>query len=279
MRNHEIHENHEPMLRVNKETLCPVCGKHDWCLVRENGSAAICARIEDGSVKRIGDAGWLHVFDGTRNRQFPNTNFQLKKTNHPALKGTPPSKGGEQINFEKLTADYQRRCSGRQVRFLATSLGVTADSLKRLAIGWDGEAFCFPMADERSTIIGIRRRLGNGRKICVRGSQNGLFIPAGIEQATRLVICEGPTDCAAALDLGWDAIGRPNCESKIALTCRYVRRRTAVIVADRDSAGMRGARTLFEALDASGSAVRIIMPPAGCNDLREWKQGGGRISL
>ena len=40
---------------------CPVCGKPDWCLVAEDGSAAICARIEEGSVKRCGDAGWLHI--------------------------------------------------------------------------------------------------------------------------------------------------------------------------------------------------------------------------
>ena len=64
----------------------------------------------------------------------------------------------------------------------------------------DTEAFCFPMRDDNSIIIGIRRRFGNGKKVCVVGSQNGLFIPAGIENASKLVICERPTDCAAALD-------------------------------------------------------------------------------
>jgi len=270
----------KPMVRVNKKTSCPVCGKHDWCLVSADKSAAICARIEQGSVKRSGDAGWLHLFDRTSDCQFPNSNFQLKKRNHPGLMATPPSKGGEQkIDFGKLAEAYRRRASERQVRFLATSLGVTTASLERLDVGWDGEAFCFPMKDENGVVVGIRRRFGNGRKVCVPGSQNGLFIPSGIEQAVTLVITEGPTDCGAALDLGWAAIGRPNCDSKIAVTCRYVRRRAAVIVADRDSAGMRGARKLYEALDAAGSAVRIIMPPAGYKDLRQWKQKGGRICL
>jgi hypothetical protein len=50
------------MKRVSKSNPCPACGKPDWCLVAEDGSAAICARIEQGSVKKCGDAGWLHIF-------------------------------------------------------------------------------------------------------------------------------------------------------------------------------------------------------------------------
>ena len=54
--------NTETMDRVSKENPCPVCGKHDWCLRSQDDSAAICQRIEQGSKKRCGDAGWLHVF-------------------------------------------------------------------------------------------------------------------------------------------------------------------------------------------------------------------------
>lgn len=265
--------NDEPMIRVNKGKPCPVCGRHDWCLVRADGSAAICARIEEGSVKRCGDAGYLHVFDGKRaSYQQPVTSYQRKKK-------TGPSTSVGMTDFSKLAAEYSQRVSERQVRFLSQSLGVSPSSLKRLAVGWDGEAFCFPMRDAKQNIIGIRRRLGNGRKICVPGSKNGLFIPSGIDTASTLVVCEGPTDCATALDLGWAAIGRPNCDSKIAMTLVYVRQRPVVIVADRDSAGMRGARKLYEALIDSGSQVRIVLPPTGINDLRQWKQIGGRIAL
>lgn len=272
----------QPMMRVSKERLCPVCGKPDWCLVNHAGTAAICARIEQGSIKRSGDAGWLHVLgtedrsqkpvDRTGNCQLPSSNFQVQ------AKG-PTAAVGMAADFSKLTEQYKRRCSERQVRLLAQSLGVTPASLVRLDLGWDGEAFCFPMRDENGVIIGIRRRFGNGKKVCVSGSRNGLFVPSGIENASNLVICEGPTDCAAALDMGWDAIGRPNCDCKIAMAVRYVRRRKVVIVADRDSAGLRGARKLYEALEAAGSAVRIIVPPDGCKDLRDWKRLGIRIEL
>ena len=274
MHNHENHKNHEPMKRVNRETPCPVCGKHDWCLVSADKSAAICARVEKGSKKRSGDAGWLHIFDKKCvSHQRPVTRYQQKKKNGPS------ATVGMAIDFAKLSEQFSSRCSERQVRFLGQSLGVTANSLKRLNVGWDGEAFCFPMADERSHIIGIRRRFGNGKKFCITGSKNGLFIPAGIERAERVVICEGPTDCAAALDLGWSAIGRPNCDSKVAMTVAYVRQRAVVIIADRDSAGMRGARKLYEALMSSGSSVRIILPPDQYKDLREWKRNVLRITL
>lgn len=58
------------MQRVSRQNPCPVCGKPDWCLVAKDGSAAICSRIQEGSIKRCGDAGWLHRFrdNGWRSR-------------------------------------------------------------------------------------------------------------------------------------------------------------------------------------------------------------------
>ena len=50
-------------IRVSRQNPCPVCSKPDWCLISRDGSAAICARIEAGSVKRCGEAGWLQRFD------------------------------------------------------------------------------------------------------------------------------------------------------------------------------------------------------------------------
>ncbi|MHC4357133.1 MAG: DUF3854 domain-containing protein, partial [Planctomycetota bacterium] len=59
----------ERMLRVDKNHLCPICSKPDWCLIAKDGSAAICARIEDGSVKKCGDAGWLHMLSDDKCRK------------------------------------------------------------------------------------------------------------------------------------------------------------------------------------------------------------------
>ena len=62
--------DNEKMQRVNKQTPCPVCGKSDWCLVAPDKTAAICQRIQEGSVKSCGDAGYLHILvDRPKNQQ------------------------------------------------------------------------------------------------------------------------------------------------------------------------------------------------------------------
>lgn len=264
------------MIRVNKNRRCPVCGKPDWCLIAEDRSAAICARIEQGSFKRAGDAGWLHVFDKGHQKR----NEELRMKNPERISGYHrPAISNRPIDFGRMAEVFASRCNDYQLWFLSNILGVTPRSLRRLGIGCSAGGFTFPMSDEHGRIIGIRRRFDNGKKNCVKGSKNGLFIPAGIEDTPRLVICEGATDCAAALDLGYAAIGRPSCNSKVAMTVRYVRRRPVIIVADRDTAGIRGAQKLAEALLQNGSDVRIVLPPPAYKDLREWKESGTRINL
>jgi len=261
------------MIRVNKEYRCPVCGKSDWCLIAEDMTAAICARIETGSRKRCGDAGWLHVFDDYR--RTGNEALRMKRTSNCQR----PSDSKKAVDFAKVAETCQQRCNELRVMLLANSLGVTSRSLRRLGIGFSAGSYTFPMSDERGKIIGIRRRFEDGRKGGVKDSKNALFIPTGIENAKRLVICEGPTDCAAALDLGYAAIGRPSCNSKVAMTVRYVQKRPVIIVADRDTAGIRGAQKLTEALLQNGSNVRIVLPPPDYKDLRQWNESGERINL
>jgi hypothetical protein len=254
----------EKMQRVTKSNPCPVCGKPDWCLVAKDGSAAICARIEDGSTKRCGDAGWLHVV-GPDTGQAKNVKFSINKfdnTNKP------------KPDFDRLARNYQERLSDRQLRWLGESLGIAPISLQRLGVGWDGKAFSFPMYDENRKIIGIRRRFGDGKKFAVKGSYNGLFIPQGLSESGPLFITEGPTDCAAALDLGFDAIGRPNCDSKVDITVRFARGRRITIIADNDAVGIAGAKKLSAKLIECCPEVKIIVPPPGIKDLRQWKQQG-----
>jgi hypothetical protein len=52
--------------RVTRGKPCSVCGKPDWCLTLEDGSAVICPRIE--SKKFINGSGYLHVLKETECR-------------------------------------------------------------------------------------------------------------------------------------------------------------------------------------------------------------------
>ena len=105
-------------------------------------------------------------------------------------------------------------------------------------------------------------------------SKTGLFIPTGLSPEGILLICEGPTDTAAALDLGFPAIGRPNCNSKVEMTAEIVKGKDVVIIGDNDDGGRAGAERLSDTLVLYCKDVRIVYPPEGIKDLRDWLKAG-----
>jgi len=248
-------------VRVRRDRPCPVCERSDWCLLARDGTAAICARIE--SPKRAGAAGYLHKL--TDNAAWPTS-----RTRSIPLSALPVRDFGtfrERCGAE-LTPDALAR--------LADSLAVAVDALRRLGIGWSAEhrAFTLPMRGARGEVCGVRLRLPNGRKLSVRGGREGLFIPSGLPADGRLFVCEGPTDTAALLTLGPAAIGRPSCAGGAKLVCDLARGRPVAIVADADSPGRRGAAALASTLAAHCKSVRVITPPIGIKDAREWVRHG-----
>lgn len=249
----------EKMQRVSKKTPCPVCGKSDWCLYAEDGSAAICERIQEGSKKRCGDAGWLHVLSNRHNRH----------NGHRRIRLTLPS-GEKSRDFGEISRQYQQQLSDKKLNWLSMKLGTSSKSLKRLRVGWDGTAYTFPMSNAENQIIGIRRRFPDGLKVSLTGSKNGVFIPTDLPTDDPLFICEGPTDTAAALDLGFDAIGRPNCNSKVEMTAEIVKRRDVIIIGDNDDGGRTGVERLSDTLVLYCKDVRIVYPPEGIKDLKDW---------
>jgi hypothetical protein len=126
-------------------------------------------------------------------------------------------------------------------------------------------------------LIGVRVRASSGSKWAIRGSRNGLFVPRDLRADERLLLPEGPTDTAAALALGFEAVGRPSCSGGGGHVVELVRRlapRKVVVVADRGQPGVRGAVRLSRELAAITSDVRIFQPPDGANDLRAWRAAG-----
>ena len=138
------------------------------------------------------------------------------------------------------------------------------------------------MWDGNGAMIGIRLRSLNGAKWCVPGSANGIFWPTEVDRLSEsgMMICEGPTDCAALLDLGFDAIGRPNALGGAKYLTDFVRgaRRRVIIIADNDGergVGMAGAHKLATAIKPLTRAVRVLKTPGGFKDIRGWYNGGG----
>jgi hypothetical protein len=186
-------------------------------------------------------------------------------------------------DFARLAAEYREGVKPSALALLANQLGVSPESLKRLGTGWAAErhAWAFPMRNAVGEVVGVRLRSASANKSAVRGGKEGIFIPADLPEGGRLLITEGPTDCAALLDLGFAAVGRPSCSGGSRHVVELVRRLApadVVAVADRDWPGQRGADRLATVLVAYCPAVRVIVPPAPFKDARAWKVGGAMVA-
>lgn len=277
--------------RVSRSNPCPVCGRPNrehtsrWCLVTKDGTAAICPFTMEGSVRDLGpDTGYLHRFgdhDARTERQQRRDLEQLREERKRVEAAGP--------NFLSIQNGLRSAMGLAKVKAnLSRTLGVSERSLDRLGIGHHPQrnAATFPMRNEHLRPIGIRMRdLDDGGKYAWSGSKNGLFIPTGdptFERRTHrepLYLVEGPTDTAALLDLGLPAIGLPMAGGGGDYLIPIVRCvRHVVIIADRDEnrAGQNAAKRLAERLVKDGRGhVRVLVPPPGIGDAREWKKSGG----
>jgi hypothetical protein len=157
---------------------------------------------------------------------------------------------------------------------LANALGVSEASLSQLSSAWAPEhnAWAFPMRDGEGKTIGIRLRNMQGEKWAVKGSHQGIFLPE-VQAQTTAYICEGPTDTAAALTLGFFAIGRPSCicgGEQIKVACKRLGVRQIVMVADNDAPGINGAQKVAKEI---GLPWRMWIPQT--KDIREFLRIGG----
>ena len=265
-------------IRVSRRHVCPICGRADWCLVAEDGTAAICARVE--SPKRCGDAGWLHrlvdrpqPWPARRPLRIPIDRQQKARAEEVAALSR---------RFQ-ATAD---KCGATDR--LAAELGLSARSLIRFGIGWshlDGFS-SWPMFDHRGWIVGINRRFQDGTKKIIAGHRAGLYLPADLPQDLAsvegtLMVTEGATDAVAAMDMGIWTVGRFSCTHGAELLVRLVTRiRPArlVLLGDNDDPGRRGVECLASVLLAYVRELKVIYPPTQHKDLRAWRRAGATVA-
>ncbi len=224
-------------------------------------------------ARRIGEAGWLHIL----RRDGPTWSPK-----HRRIEVSAARIGAAAIDFGKVAADFAAAVRPEALDRLAAALGVSAASLRRLSVGWSARhrAWTWPMRSAAGDVLGIRLRRPDGRKLAIRGGKEGLFIPEGLVAGTLLLVAEGPTDTAALLDLGFEAVGRPCCMGGVALLVEFVRRSSpsaVAIVADADPPGQRGAAALGRTL-AVHCSIRIITPPDEVKDAREWVRSGAKAA-
>lgn len=86
-----------------------------------------------------------------------------------------------------------------------------------------------------------------------------------------VVIVEGMTDAAAAMDLGFVAVGRPSNKAGLQMLKDLVRNRDVVILGENDEAGREGMVATYQTLEGVASSAKQVLPPEHYKDLRQWK--------
>jgi hypothetical protein len=253
--------------RVTRTDPCIICQKDSWCLFGKD--VAICMRVVSQRSKTFtdGSIGYLHGRDG-----------QAVQYNPPKRKEQPF------VDSAKIAQQWADHYGTESLTYLAKNLGICKAPLELLRCVKAPQpcVWGFPMREGKGHIIGIRMRHENGRKWCNPGGHNGLFIP-NCNPQKEVVICEGPTDTAAALHICLYAIGRFNCAGGVDMIKEFIKLnniRRATIVADVDNdrvidgsivnPGIQGAMALGELI---GIPSRCVTLPA--KDMREFVTLGG----
>lgn len=247
-------------VRVSRGAPCSICRKPDWCTVAADGSAACCMRVE--SDRRLGNGGWLH-------------RLGRDMLGAPLCPARPPAPR-RKLSAASLGNSWRRwwaETAVEEIDALAGRLGVTTEAMCELGAcwAWPHEAWGFPMMDGAGEFVGIRLRSDEGEKWALRGGRQGIFTTERKPEGEVLVV-EGPTDTAAALSLGFYAIGRPSCTGgarEVAAMCLRKGIKRVSVLADNDGPGIAGARAFCGQV---GLPARLVVLPA--KDLREWLKNG-----
>ncbi len=91
-----------------------------------------------------------------------------------------------------------------------------------------------------------------------------------------VVVVEGMTDTAAAMGLGFVAVGRPSNIGGLDQLATLVRGRQVIIVGENDEKpdgfwpGREGMLAAAEAVSRTATDIVTMMPPSDCKDLRSW---------
>lgn len=294
------HSNHYTWIQCSTKNPCPECGATHHCTVSTNGIMSKCMKSPGGRPIKQSDGQTAYLrrvsqclkYEGGTKRHKPKAEV-LRLTAK---------------EIENQIKQCKSALSQRRLTITAKSLGVSEHALTLLGIGWHDGYGCaaFPMHDGHGKPVGIRLRREDGRKLCVPGSRTGLFIPTNFNPAPCaitldpaplvLLMPEGPTDVAAALDLGFMAIGRPNNaggagDLKTLLTAAPAPI-DLILFSDYDGAkflddgtpyspGWEGALHLARELVGHSklSRLRVVMPPAKSKDLRQWMKDGGTAEM
>jgi hypothetical protein len=275
--------------RASEKQHCPICGGSHSCSATTDG-LHFCWRVHHDIL------GWQYFADSRNGFGM----FRSERGDGPAGQrgSTKATTNGVHTNGQPVTPpkDFGAVLRGSlagpyELRRLAERLGVRADALARLEVGYypetadEPEHWLLPERDAAGKVIGLTRRYANGTKRQLHGGRRGLTYAPGTPFTGPLLAVEGASDVAAGLTLGLAVVGRPSNLGGMDLLAELVGPMAAegcevVVLGERDRKpdgrwpGLEGAERTAQALaDAWGRPVGYALPPDDAKDLRSWLVG------
>lgn len=270
--------------RVTTAEPCKVCKKPDWCSVGEK--VVHCMRVE--SEKPVKSGGWLHFLDSM-----------------PIVAPPPRKKRPLPAQDFEMVADFCQRAAEKYYHLpeLSEQLGVSVAAMQDLCVGYSPQRQCwtFPEYDDIGRVIGINLRYPTGKKLMMKGSHRGIYLPRSFAKWDRdkpIYLPEGGSDTAALLTCGLYAVGRPSNIGGIHLLVHLLAlwRGKVVVVGENDRRategphkcqgcpqcwpGGYGARSTAIAIAGEiGGSVKVVYPPKPFKDVREWLKSGEKMAF
>ena len=229
----------------------------------EDGTAVICSRVSEGSVKKVGKGGFhggfLHI----------TGDFKPEKYKAPEKK---------YVDWNLWATRFARQLLENRKGFgnLCKDIGLNPIAALRFNIGWHRGWLTIPVYGIDGKIAGIQRRQLKVKRY-MKHSSMGVFVPSAFFQNPSgiVAICEGWSDTVTALEYGYNAIGRVNAFVGNEEVLHYIKRKKAkriLIFADNDSdgVGLAGANECRDLLLENEIMTRVVLCPE--KDLRKCQQ-------
>lgn len=185
-------------------------------------------------------------------------------------KGATPTAIGASVNDS---------ISGQNVSNLLSPKGITIETWQRLATTHThpkhGQCWEIKERNADGEVVGTAYRTASGDKDFAKGGKRGLILVwplptyAGTGASDPVWVCEGASDTAAMIGLGFTAVGVPMAGQCGEWLAALLKGRHVVVCRDNDTAGLKGSNKIRDAIVATCASVRIIVPPDGAKDARE----------
>lgn len=255
-------------LRVTRANPCIVCGRPKYCA--RSTELVLCMYVSEAPI------GLKYIRTNPKGGHL----FAIADELKPIIPTAPKRKPRPEIDWPAVHAQARAEIHpGELYDFADVELGLSGESMDILDVGVVDDRYASPERDAKGNIIGLVKRHLDGRKEALLGSRRGLTYQYPLPDDDPVLVVEGWSDTAAAIEAGFNAVGRPSNVGGGALLAELLRGRAVIVFGENDQKdngawpGRDGAESIAAQLLPVCESVRILFPPDGVKDLRGWLRG------